>query len=584
MPDNPQDPQTSQDQQDTSAQPFMNFFPGQQTQATPQTDPSEQLKAMFGPSGDKVPLEHNDSATNLATGLKKALNPSPIDSQSMKDFNFEFHHKFEPERTDDGRIALKPDGSPIYKKELDSTGKPIIDPKTGQPVLEKSTLYASPARRLLQGFLTNALTLGAPAIQGHPDVVRELKKEQFNTERQVALQTAYKNAQNQFKLMHEEEVNQRQQRTLDFRKAHDTLKDDEFEKQMGFRRDTYDLAAQKAKDANAARQASLQGKTLDREQTMLNRAYGPAAMQAQVEWLSTHPGMKMEDAVAAPEVAIRAHELYNQAKPILAMNDAVNKLLISGELSPEDVQNPAKVFSISQKSPTLSVQEKKDVFDGQMNKLQTQFGKVQVAEISANAKAPVGIVPGTNEGEPSKVIRLTPGTTAPSTTITPTQMGTLQMPTTITRNMAEKAPRVQYLANRIDDLIDQNEAQLGPLHGRMLDLWQGKIGLRNASGAQLRFNLGLLETALMNMHVGARGSEGIMKHFQDLIGGVKQDPENLRALMTEVRGYANTVADEGKLQFQQGKGGGRPTAGKTGGIDVNVVRDPKTGRLVRSGQ
>ena len=48
------------------------------------------------------------------------------------------------------------------------------------------------------------------------------------------------------------------------------------------------------------------------------------------------------------------------------------------------------------------------------------------------------------------------------------------------------------------------------------------------------------------MHVGARGGEYIMKHFEDLIDQGKQDPDNLRAALQEIKTYAQSVEKEGK--------------------------------------
>jgi hypothetical protein len=114
--------------------------------------------------------------------------------------------------------------------------------------------------------------------------------------------------------------------------------------------------------------------------------------------------------------------------------------------------------------------------------------------------------------------------------------------------MAEKAPRVLDLASRAEDLLNANEQQLGPLKSRWDEFTAGKIGLKNQGYTQLRTNIGLLTTALMNMHVGARGGGEMMKHFTDLLKLAQQDPDNLRAALGEIKNYANQVKTEGGLK------------------------------------
>jgi hypothetical protein len=48
------------------------------------------------------------------------------------------------------------------------------------------------------------------------------------------------------------------------------------------------------------------------------------------------------------------------------------------------------------------------------------------------------------------------------------------------------------------------------------------------------------------MHVGARGGEYIMKHFQDTIDASHQSPENMKATLEEIRAYAQNIEQEGE--------------------------------------
>jgi len=125
--------------------------------------------------------------------------------------------------------------------------------------------------------------------------------------------------------------------------------------------------------------------------------------------------------------------------------------------------------------------------------------------------------------------------------------------TTTTKTMVEAAPKVLALAQRVNTMIDQQAAQLGPAAGRWSEFMAGKVGAPNPEFTRLRTDVGLLQTLLMRMHVGSRGGEYIMKHFQDLIDTGKQSPENLKAALGEITNYANDVLREGQ---QHGVGGG----------------------------
>ncbi len=137
-----------------------------------------------------------------------------------------------------------------------------------------------------------------------------------------------------------------------------------------------------------------------------------------------------------------------------------------------------------------------------------------------------------------------PGQNVAPGAVTAAGMSSLNVPTAATRSMIEVAPRVVDFVDRATQLIDANEKELGPLSGRWSEFTAGKIGLKNQGYTQLRTNLGLLETALMRMHVGARGGQQIMEHFHDLINGATQDPDNLRAALGEIRDYAMRMQTE----------------------------------------
>lgn len=118
--------------------------------------------------------------------------------------------------------------------------------------------------------------------------------------------------------------------------------------------------------------------------------------------------------------------------------------------------------------------------------------------------------------------------------------------TNSTRTMVEAAPKVRNFVTRINQLIDEQKKSLGPASSRWSEYMAGKIGAPNPEFTKLRTDVGLLQTLLMRMHVGSRGGEYIMKHFQDLIDSGKQSPENLKAALEEIDNYAQQVEAEGQ--------------------------------------
>jgi hypothetical protein len=139
-----------------------------------------------------------------------------------------------------------------------------------------------------------------------------------------------------------------------------------------------------------------------------------------------------------------------------------------------------------------------------------------------------------------------PGQNVPAGAVTPSGMNTMDVPTSSTRTMAEAAPKVLTLANRVEQLVDQQEQTLGPAASRWNEFMAGKVGAPNPEFTKLRTDVGLLSTLLMRMHVGARGGEYIMKHFQDLMDSGKQSPENMRAALSEITQYAKDIQAESR--------------------------------------
>lgn len=105
----------------------------------------------------------------------------------------------------------------------------------------------------------------------------------------------------------------------------------------------------------------------------------------------------------------------------------------------------------------------------------------------------------------------------------------IDVPTSTTRTMVEKAPKVLGFIDRLMPQISAQAQQLGPGTGRWNTLWTTDVGVSNPGFHKLKVNTSLLSTLLMQMHVGARGTEYILQSFKEMIDAGKQSPDNLLA-------------------------------------------------------
>lgn len=128
--------------------------------------------------------------------------------------------------------------------------------------------------------------------------------------------------------------------------------------------------------------------------------------------------------------------------------------------------------------------------------------------------------------------------------------------TNSTKTMVESSPKVKDFVNKIRGELKTVET--GPAASRWQEFWAGGVGTENKEFTKLRTDVGLLTTLLMRMHVGARGGEYIMQHFQDLLNGGKQSAANLNAALDQIESYANDVESEGRTGAL-GKKSGEPS-------------------------
>jgi len=155
--------------------------------------------------------------------------------------------------------------------------------------------------------------------------------------------------------------------------------------------------------------------------------------------------------------------------------------------------------------------------------------------------------------------------------------------TSSTRTMKEAAPKVTQLADKALESLAKTET--GPLKGRWNELMTGKIGAKNPDFFRLRTELGLLSTMMMRMHVGARGSEGMLQHFNEMFANAAQSPENMRVALSVAKEYADMVhaTKEGEEitapNFKRIEGGGAAGAAPAPGTPPPGAKIIKFGDL-----
>ena len=144
-------------------------------------------------------------------------------------------------------------------------------------------------------------------------------------------------------------------------------------------------------------------------------------------------------------------------------------------------------------------------------------------------------------------------------------------PTTTTRQMAETmtmlAPKMDALITKLDD--PQFADKLGPVVGRWNEFMTGKVGTGDPDFIAIRNAVGLMQTAELRAHVGARGGQMMLEKFDALNNADRMDAPTLKAALLSVKdflsGYSNYVfGPTGPMrEMKQGPPSTRPKPGET---------------------
>lgn len=152
--------------------------------------------------------------------------------------------------------------------------------------------------------------------------------------------------------------------------------------------------------------------------------------------------------------------------------------------------------------------------------------------------------------------------------------GNVSKLTSSSRTMKEMATEVLPHIDRIQAEAEELNklGLLGPISSRWREFVSGKIGAGefaggNAETAKLigrfRADAGLLQTAVMKAHVGARGSSQLLDHFSDLLGAEKAD---ISTFTGELSGFKDWMKDYSKMGDDPAAATG-PTDGKEGTVN-----------------
>ena len=128
-----------------------------------------------------------------------------------------------------------------------------------------------------------------------------------------------------------------------------------------------------------------------------------------------------------------------------------------------------------------------------------------------------------------------------------------QIPNRLTAATQQLGEAAQMLLPKFDSVLAQLEdpayrEQLGLVMSRWQDFLLGTLGTGvSEEFADLSTTVSMLNTGTMRAHVGARGSEGMLAYFKNLMNPPQMDANTLRTSLRAVRNFLSTYADRLEL-------------------------------------
>lgn len=122
----------------------------------------------------------------------------------------------------------------------------------------------------------------------------------------------------------------------------------------------------------------------------------------------------------------------------------------------------------------------------------------------------------------------------------------MEFPTTQMRNVGAQAAMAADQIPRVVARIDTLKDKLGPISGRWNEFIQGKVGLDDPEFASLRADLLMVSSAVALAHARGRLPENLREEFDHMINAPKQDPENLKAILTAIQPWMQRMTELGE--------------------------------------
>jgi hypothetical protein len=470
--------------------------------------------------------------------------------------------------------------SPIDAPDLAQFNREYNDPN--------SAYHVSPARRILQSFLTGIMAGPAALASEGFNPARQQKLEQWNTDQQRIMAAAHWNQLYNEKTIHEANVNARAEARNAITTAYHQQTAQQFQQNFGLSKERFALQEKNEAFNESIQTKKLNNRQLTREEQIFDKAYGPAGDQVFEQWSAQHPGKDIRDAKADPLFMDHVQRLYEQMKPQAAYNAAVQKMFLNHELDGKDISNQAEIFKAAQDpKSSLSAEEKNDVGTFLLPQIQQRAAGLERVNAASAGKLAVKETPPPQVAfvpDPNDPTRLRRFVIDQNTESVPANTMTLsginhenQTPTAI-QDQSAQAGDVTEAGRRLIEKIDKNRGQLGNWNA----IWKSLVNNgppANPFIAGLKADLASYAALNPKMH-GFRGQNAFMQ-FENLIGGPMKNPD---ALIEAIRGVNNTagIIQQSGTPFARSRGANPAPSGGNQGPTVHWDRDPKTGKLVKT--
>lgn len=318
-------------------------------------------------------------------------------------------------------------------------------------------------------------------------------------------------------------------------------------------RENAGLHAQDMQEQDAASRRSLEGAQAAQEaeatREMPGKTAAEEALQSAQAYRAIHP------------LATSAFDLWLQQNPTGTAQDYNN--MMAHPLSQEQADSMNKIWDpIAQKNGLPLGQFKAGTPAADANVLSASLNnvisrgqgaqRVTIEQQVADQKVPM-LAPDGKGGFTLQYVQ--PGQTITPGSMTPTQGGGVNAPTTTEKNAGAQGQLVHEQIPMLLKEIDQNASQMGPILGHWNEFMQGKIGLDNPQYAELRANLMMAASAVALAHARGRLPENLREEFDKMINAPQQSPANLKATLQAIDPWMVKMGDMGQVQGLSRNGG-----------------------------